>query len=158
MKQLKFDSDKDLHHDGCVCATCLTDYPRPHAQNSCPGNLHAEYRFNLDAGGTEVLIVECCDFCDYQHTETVTDTAQREAALSFSERKTLTVETVKDSPADDEPFFTLRARDAFAVPVIMSWLNLAVSMGVRLEKQIACNRLLRDMIAWQRRHKTKIPD
>lgn len=159
-KLLKFDRDNDVHRTGFDCPTCLVaDYPHSHGQNSCPGVLHAEYRFDLEAGIVDVFRLERCDFCQHEVMERVEDQQLREAALALRDHAGWVVdETRKASADDEEPHFTLKARDAFAVPVIMMWQNLAVSMGVRQSKLIESNRLVRDMIHWQRRHKVKIPD
>ena len=60
---------------------------------------------------------------------------------------------------DDEPAFTVRARDPIVLDVITKWLERAEELGVSQEK-IAHVKSIRDkeIIPWQKSHKTKIPD
>lgn len=156
MSEIHFETDANVHKASTSCQACrVPEYPRPHGANTCPGLLHAEFRYTTEASFTEVTVIERCDFCRYAGIKAVDVPALRDVALAL----------VSDADKKDrklageaEPSFTLWARDAFAVPVIMMWQNLAICMGVRQQKLIESSRLVRDMVDWQRRHKTKIPD
>ena len=60
---------------------------------------------------------------------------------------------------DDEPAFTVRARDPFILDVIETWLIKAVQAGVN-KKKIDHVVSIRDkeVRPWQKTHDMKIPD
>lgn len=99
--------------------------------------------------------------------------ARREAGESPSEvmRHTKHAQGCFQAAEDDEPIFTLRAKDAFAPAVVLYWVTLVANAGfdanstdnppdwehlnAKLEDARHCARV---MVEWQRNNGHKIPD
>lgn len=59
---------------------------------------------------------------------------------------------------DNEPVFTLRARDITAPNTIRRWASAAAELGAPPEKVGDALRLAAYMETWQRQHGCKVPD
>lgn len=65
---IKLDSDNDIHVSGVdTCFYCIADHDYPH-KHECGGLLHAEYRYDMEAGFQSKYIITRCDKCDATNT------------------------------------------------------------------------------------------
>lgn len=77
---LILNTDHSVHAAGKDdCKPCLDSYPQPHA---CGGRVHAEYRFDMEAGFEWKYLVRRCDNCDFQSTEEVKPQAATASATA----------------------------------------------------------------------------
>ncbi len=58
----------------------------------------------------------------------------------------------RDKAADDEPIFTLRAKDPLAVRTILRWCDEAASCGIHLEKLDEAKQCAELMREWRQAH------
>ncbi len=63
-----------------------------------------------------------------------------------------------DNSADDEPIFTLCARDPAAPAGVYRWIEESTRLGVREEKLADARQIAAEMVAWQQEHGAKAPD
>jgi len=61
-------------------------------------------------------------------------------------------------PAPDEPYFQLVARDALSTSAINRWVEAAARAGVRPEKLQGAQRRVQEILEWQSKHGSKLPD
>lgn len=60
---------------------------------------------------------------------------------------------------DDEPAFTVRARDPLILDIMKMWIVKAQALGVNNKKIMHVEDILyKEVIPWQRDNLTKIPD
>lgn len=67
-------------------------------------------------------------------------------------------DTCFQKAADDEPIFTLRAKDALAPQIVEAWADAAERNGSPAEKVSDARALAVAMRSWQVAHGAKIPD
>ncbi len=67
-------------------------------------------------------------------------------------------ESVWNKTKDDEPVFCVVARDAVSVATIRQWARSAADAGAPLRKLAGAEGDVREFLAWQDEHGTKIPD
>lgn len=60
--------------------------------------------------------------------------------------------------AEDEPVFVLRAKDMVAPATVMRWAALAETAGVSREKVVEARDLAMQMVLWQEKNGSKVPD
>ena len=64
----------------------------------------------------------------------------------------------RDRAADDEPLFTLRARDSFAPNLVRQWAKTAGANGTPAAQVQEAMAIADEMYAYQARHGRKVPD
>lgn len=71
MSLLKFDNDTEVHRSGTGpgerCPACIDGYPQPH--EGCEGRVHAELRYDMEAGYTSTSRHEACSGCKHSRIE-----------------------------------------------------------------------------------------
>lgn len=64
--------------------------------------------------------------------------------------------SVLNRAADDEPLFILRSTDRSTIQSVQAWITNAIAMGVPETKIVGAQRIVIDIMRWQRANADKV--